>query len=325
MTRPRVAIVGAGLSGLICGGALHAAGLEVTLFEKSRGPGGRMSSRRFGEGSFDHGAQFFTVRDAQTRVALSEWRNAGVVQPWQGRFGELRAGQFKEAPLKRPRYVGAPRMSALTRFLSGPLTLRARTRVGALEPLASAWRLRDGGGEALGDFERVLVTTPPPQAAPLLRASPALHAAALAARVDPCQAVMARFDAPLPVDFDAAHVEGSPLAWVARNSSKPGRDGERWVLHGSPEWSRAHLEDDPEAVREALLQAFAEATGCALRPVEATAHRWRYALARGPFQAPCGYDPELGLGACGDWWVAGRVEGAFLSGRALAQRVLEAL
>ncbi|MCB9791411.1 MAG: FAD-dependent oxidoreductase [Alphaproteobacteria bacterium] len=322
----RVALVGAGLSGLVCARALQDAGLEPVLFEKSRGPGGRMSSRRDGEGSFDHGAQFFTVRHDQTRVALTEWLEAGVVAPWQGRFGRLRGGAFSPEPPDAPRYVGAPRMSALTRHLSRGLDLRARVRVGALQPGQGGWRLVDVEGQALGDFERVLVSTPPAQAAPLLRASPPLQDAALAAQVEPCQALMVRFESPLPLPFDAARVEGSPLGWVARDSSKPGRgESARWVLHASPGWSREHLEDAPEAVTAALLAAFAAATGCDTPPAEATPHRWRYALAQGPFAAPCGYDAERGLGACGDWWVAGRVEGAYRSGRALAERVLRSL
>ena len=64
------AIVGAGMAGIACARTLVQAGHRVTLFEKSAGIGGRMSTRRSQFGTFDHGAQYFTVRDARFARAL---------------------------------------------------------------------------------------------------------------------------------------------------------------------------------------------------------------------------------------------------------------
>ena len=138
---------------------------------------------------------------------------------------------------------------------------------------------------------------------------------------------MLSFDSPLNLDFDAAFVYQSPLSWIARDSSKPGRNGsaETWVLHATSTWTAARLEDHPDNVLPDLLAALWEATGRPPRPPRcALAHRWRYALPLEPLGIPYLFDSRLRIGACGDWCVEPRAEGAFLSGAALAERILAA-
>ena len=98
------------------------------------------------------------------------------------------------------------------------------------------------------------------------------------------------------------------------------------VLHGSPEWSRGHFDDDPASVTASLISEFFRTTGHGV--IEATwtrAHRWRYALAENPLLENCFGDPRNRLGVCGDWCQGSRIEGAFLSGKASAERIRECL
>ena len=91
MTSKRIAIIGAGLSGLVLARRL-ASRADVRVFEKSRGPGGRAATRRVGDYSFDHGTQFFTARTRPFRAFLEPLRAAGVVADWPARFAELDDG-----------------------------------------------------------------------------------------------------------------------------------------------------------------------------------------------------------------------------------------
>ena len=76
----KVAVVGAGIAGIACARTLMQAGLDVTVFEKSTGASGRMSTRSSEFGGFDHGTQYFTVRDARFEKALAT--ASGLVRPW---------------------------------------------------------------------------------------------------------------------------------------------------------------------------------------------------------------------------------------------------
>ena len=170
------------------------------------------------------------------------------------------------------------------------------------------------------------MAVPAPQAAPLLWQLSA-ELAALAQKsvvMRGCWATMLRFAGPLELGFDAAFVNHGPLRWIARDSGKPGRSGpETWLLHASAEWSEAHLEDAADSVAAMLLQAFGE-LGAPV-PQAWTVHRWRYADSESPLSQGCAWDADLGLGLCGDWLNGGKVEGAWRSGRQLAQRVVESL
>lgn len=320
----KTAIIGAGIAGLTCGRALVEEGWPVVVFDKARGPGGRISTRRREGAAFDHGAQYFTVRDARFAPVAEAWASVGVVAQWTGRFGRLVGhgpAKFVAETPPRPRWVGVPRMSAITRHLCAGLDLRTEVRVGAALPEDGRWRLYDEAGAALGAFDRVVVATPAPQAVPLLAASPRLARRAAAAKMSPSWAVMARFDAPLSVPFDAVDVQDGPVGWLARDTSKPGRgEAECWVLHARGGWAASHLELAFEAVAERLVAAVAERVP-AFAPAEAVAHRWRYALVTRAV-GPMAHLDESGIGACGDWCVGPRVESAWRSGRAMAAALL---
>ena len=319
-----VAVIGAGLSGLMAARTLADHGLKVHVFDKARGPGGRMATRRRDDYAFDHGAQYFTARDDRFRRSVEAWVADGLVEPWNGRIATAQQGRLTAKPDGPTRYVGVPRMSALTRHLSTDLAIQYQTRVGHVERLDDGWRLCDDAGQDLGRYDVVLVTTPPVQAAPLLAEAPTLAGHVEAVTMRPCWAVMAVFDTPLPLAHDGLFIHDAPVSWAARNNSKPGRPPrESWVLHGAPSWSDAHLEADTETVANHLLAAFFEATGLApVVPRFVQAHRWRYALADNPLDAGCLWDADLKMGVCADWCNNSRVEGAFLSGMAVAGRVL---
>jgi hypothetical protein len=121
--------------------------------------------------------------------------------------------------------------------------------------------------------------------------------------------------------WNAARSTHHRVAWLARESSKPGRTPiERWTVQASAAWSREHLQDDPARMQAKLLRAFAEVTGIHAAPAHTAVHRWRHARTLKPLgrRATCG--TPRGMGVCGDWCIGHRVEDAFLSGWAGAGR-----
>jgi hypothetical protein len=311
------------VAGLACARALDEAGLAVTVFDKARGPGGRTSTRRTDRFQFDHGAQYFTVRDPRFRSLVDALRSEGVVERWEGVIVALQGGEVSCRKDTLERFVGVPGMNALTKHLAARCSVRYATRVASCTPAVRGWRLRSESGEDLGAWQRVVISAPPEQSAALLESAGSILARSVSAvPMAPCWAVMAGWEEPVPVELDGAFVSGSPLSWIARNSSKPGRArAESWVLHASPQWSREHLESPAEEVAERLLAELGRQISVVRPPVHLQAHRWRYALPEEPLASPCLVDRELGLVTCGDWCDGPRVEDAYLSGVAAADAV----
>lgn len=307
----KIAIIGAGMAGLACAARLAAADHQVTLFDKGRGPGGRMSSRRVattaGEASFDHGAQYFTVRDAGFGAQVEAWQREGLVAPW---------------PAAGPGcWVGTPAMNAPVKRLASTASVRWNTLVTSLSGGPGNWTLQ-GEGLREGPFDAAILAVPSENAAPLLEAiAPDMAAQARATPAQPCWTVMAAFAARVPTGNDVLKEDG-PIGWAARNSAKPGRTGpEAWVIQADPAWSSEHLEQTPDEIVPALLDTFAHRIGNALPAVlTASAHRWRYARSGNAGEGTL-WNGTLGLGVCGDWLMGPRVECAWVSGDRLGRQV----
>lgn len=319
---PRYLVISAGLAGLSAAQTLRQAGFSVDVVDKSRGVGGRMSTRRGDGWTCDHGAQYFTARDPGFRAEVARWQQAGVAALWSPRIVVIDAHGVREAGERTERFVGVPGMTALARLLAGNLRVQTGMTITGLRRDADGWRaVCAEQGELEARFDGVVLAVPAPQAAPLLAPVSPRLAAASRARMEGCWSVMLRFDQALDRPFDAAFVNDGPLRWVARNSAKPGREGqETWLLHASAAWSEAHLEAEAERVAQALIDAFVALGG---KPPQAwSAHRWRYAITESAVDGGCLWCPDEGLGLCGDWLNGGRVEGAWLSGRALGREMV---
>jgi renalase len=328
----RILVIGAGIAGLTAAARLQAGGHDVVVLDKGRVPGGRVGTRRVTGGAgptgllqFDHGAQYFTARDACFADEVSRWAEAGIVKPWRGRLASFDSEGREAVEDGVTRWVGVPAMSTIGRHLAEGLDLRVSTRVQRLErdAAAGAWAATTVTGGTHGTFDAVVVALPAPEAVDLLAGAPALAAEAAAVQMHPCWAVLVAFDEPVAVRFDAAFVLHSPLGWIARDGSKPKRARvETWVLHASTAWSAAHLTQQPDSVGQFLLHAFADLVPAGLPiPVHLSAHRWRYAMADPPLARGVIADRRLRLAVCGDWCLGTRIESAFLSGLAAADAI----
>lgn len=309
-----VGIVGAGVAGLICARELVRMGFDVILFDKGRVPGGRSATRLAKSGfSYDHGAQYFTARDPRFQEVTADWLARRVVAEWHGRLVRIEGGAvFDTSPL--PRYVGVPGMSAIAADLATGLHVQTGTRITAATRGPTGWTIMTDNAETFGPFDTLVVTVPAPQLQELLGSHPF---GATAVHMTPCWAVMVAFESRVNVSWDGAFVHDSPLAWVARNSSKPGRSTETdcWVLHATPDWSAAHLEAAPDDVAKELVDAFSSAVAERLPAhCDLSAHRRRYSHGSTPDDRRVLFDCDSGLVVCGDWLAGGRIEGAFLAG-----------
>ena len=314
----RVAVIGAGLAGLSCAQNLSASGLDVTVFDKSRGLGGRLATRRADGLAFDHGAQYLTARSAPFKRFVNA--NEDRLASWTPRVDEGRRDSEW--------LVGTPGMSSIGKALAGGIAMSKACRITDLRRSGSNWHLTSKAGETFGPFVRLAIAIPAPQAFELLLTTGIELSELNDVIMAPCWTLMLAFERPTGLDFDALRSASGPIGWIARNDSKPGRDRtvEQWVVQAGPDWSRDHLENDPGEIETSLLAAFQALAPFDLpTPVFSAAHRWRFALVEEPLGRPCLFEPESGFGLAGDWCIAPRAEAAFESGIALAGEILSSL
>lgn len=309
----RIAVVGAGVSGLVAARRL-ATEHEVIVLDKGRSVGGRLATRRIGEAVLDHGAQFFTVRGDAFRGQVDDWVARGLAHVWCHGFSDAGDGF--------PRYVGTAGMNSLAKDLAAGLDCRPGRLVFSLRRLEDGWDVViDDGSVVSAD---AVVLTPPVAQSWALLAQSELDAPdelfrreyhrtiGLLTVLDRPSAV----PAPGGVQLDPAD-DAAAFGFVGDNQAKGVSAVPAVTFHATQPWSLTHWDDDVDTLREALLARAAPFLGDAV-VLAAQVKKWRFAGPREPWPEPCWVDAEHRVVLAGDVFAGPKVEGAFNSGVAAA-------
>jgi predicted NAD/FAD-dependent oxidoreductase len=327
-----VVVIGAGIAGLSAAQALQDAGLQVVVVEKSRGFGGRAASRSIEGARVDHGAQYFTVRGDPFAAQVAAWQGAEVVAPWGGGIYRQRPGGRAEPPTAdaHPRYIAPEGMNALGKALADGLAVRRERQVTRVRRSERGWLVGFDPPQANLEARQLLITAPVPQALALLDRSeldPVAFERAQRVRYAPCFALMAGYaDRHGIPPWSALRPEGEErLAFLAHDASKrPPPHPTTLVVHATPSWTRANYEGEPTEVTAALLAAAGDYWSAAPAAAWTRLHRWRYAQPEVSDPDPyAALAPALWLAGDAYGGAAGRIEGAFESGRAAAAALLQ--
>lgn len=309
-------VIGAGIAGLVAARKLVDAGQDVVVFDKSRGVGGRVATRRVEPGLlFNHGLQYLRGATVEFAEQLEAWNKLGVIREWQGALVRLSVSGSVipvQAPFKR--YVCDSAVTALPKYLANGLMIRGNITVRSVERSPDGWRVFDPD-QTHGPYDRLVIAVPPQQATALLGPDHPVSRRIAPVQMSPVWAVMLGLAERSNHAFDAARVEGSPFAWMMRT---PGTSGavECWSFHLDGQWSRQNLELDAGAVADRVRPEIKRLFGTDT-PLHLSAHRWRYALATVPLGEACVEVDAEKLTLIGDWCLGDRAEHAWLSGRAV--------
>jgi len=320
---PSVAVIGAGISGMACARLLAKHGYPVTVFEKEHHVGGRASILQDGHGSYDHGCQYFTARDKRFQTHVNQLVEQGSVAVWPLRLASCLHGMVHRVENDSAFYVGVPGMNAISRAFSAGINMREGTIVSTMKRVNDEWKLIAGGKRE--SYDVVVVSAPAELTAQLAKGYPFIATEAAKVKTHPCLSVTVGFDHTLNASFDAAHFSSCPVMWASNHRTKPGRShDEIWTIQATPEWSDKHFSSPEDMIGKILLSTFFESSG--LPPVVpnfSRTHKWYYGWPLETLKKDCLWDKENGVGACGDWCQAGRMEGAFLSGVSLAEQIIK--
>jgi len=315
--KPRIAIIGGGISGLTLANSLLECA-HVQLFEKARGVGGRMSTRYADPFYFDHGTQFFTARSKAFKSFLAPLIADGLVAPWEGKVITFQPDKtINDRLWFEPHYVAVPHMNSLCKHMATHLTISLATEVAPLTTKAAdGWHLVDTHGNALGVFDWVISTAPPLQTHRLFAACISSNNPLPESALIGCYTLMIGFNKPWDKSWMAAKVHGSPIEWIAVNSTKPGRNRAitSIVAHSNNQWAEEHIDDAMNEAEQFLRKEFESASGISTADADYfSCHPWRYALVGTPTELSPFIDTNQAIASTGDWCTASRIEDAWLN------------
>lgn len=321
-------VVGAGIAGLLAARTLEQAGIRTTVFEEGRTVGGRMSTSRLGDGVFDDGAQFFTVRDDGFAALVDEWVQEGVVAEWSRGFARP-DGVYNEDG--HPRYYAVGGMAAVPAHIARGLEARTGTRVAAIRESGSHWEVVIDGG-TVESADAVIMTPPAQQSLAVVgagdvRLAPSARAALEKIRFAPCISVMLVLDdssgvpEPGAVQFSGQNGAGEPVWWLADNRRKGISTAAHAItIHGGPQFSAAHWDKTDDEVASVLIESAHHFVRSRVR--SAMTRRWQHSQPVESHSESCLVAVETPpLVFAGDAFGGAKVEGAALSGLAAAEKV----
>ncbi len=309
-----VAIIGAGISGAILGNFLQSK-FSVTIFEKSRGVGGRMSTRRFEDFYFDHGLPCFTSENSDFLKFLEK----NNVSQWSGNSYDFDTKAFA----KQSFMVASPNMNNLCKILSNNLDVKLSTEVAPLlKKEQNKWLLLDKNSNLLGAFDFVVSTAPISQTKNLF--SNFAKEKLPQVEESPCFSLMVGFkEKNLISEWIVATSKQSPIKSIFVNSGKPQRDSENscFVAHSSNSWAKENLEKDISQIEMMLTKNFFQLTGIDTSKASyVAAHRWRFSTTMNKKKSEPFFDSDLNLAATGDWIFDCNLESLWKGAQLLADK-----
>lgn len=329
---PKIAIIGAGFSGLVLGQALKDVA-SITIFEKARGVGGRMSTRYAAPFYFDHGAQCFTARTKAFQGFIRPLIEAGHVSEWKGKVINLEVGKKDTKRIWfETHLVGSPNMNSLCKVLEEGLDVRLNTEVAPPAKTPQGWQLTSTKGDDFGQFDWIISTAPPAQTLTLFSDHIPAGSVVHQAKMQGCYALMLGFNKPraqvCKKTWIAAKVRNNPIKWISLNSSKPGRDDSVtcFVAHSRSSWAEEHMNADMDWAQAELLREFSAVTGIDASAADyISTHRWRYAIVDEGCDLNPYCDPQTRLASVSDWCQTSRIEEVWLAAKELEQHLRQAL
>ena len=323
----RVAIIGAGLAGISIACLINKK-FDTEIFEKSRGIGGRMSTRNASPFNFDHGAQYFKIKSKEFMNFATNLIEKEVIKTWSFRhafFNENNLEKLKMITDKDKYYVGAPNMNSIIHYLSKGFKINLNTKINKIIKKNNKWCLYDEDKKTFSEFNWVILCLPAEQALNLIYEKIYFYNLLKHIKMRGCFSLLIGRDKDLSLNFDAAYIQNNDIVWIASNNSKPNRNNNHsLIINSSYDYAKKNINTSREVVINHMLNLINKLTKKDLsNSALISLHQWRYAEAENNPVQNYFIDENEKIAVCGDWFINSRVEDAFTSAHELSKEIMK--
>jgi predicted NAD/FAD-dependent oxidoreductase len=337
----KIAVVGAGISGLSAGRELANAGHEVLVFEKSGGYGGRLATRYAGKDQsqkLDHGVPFFTAEKPEFKKFIEELKEKNILTTWDGNFAERdKAGRITSSEIGNQYYIATGGMNKIGKYLGRNLDIRLNEKVGGLTHIGEnrtkkrSWMLNFPTART-ESADAVIIAAPARQAYAMLNTTiDEIETLKLVREIDEVEyesqySLMVGFEKNDIPDWNALECDDEIINWISNESTKRSINANNLVIHTTSAFAKKHLYTDRDKIKETILDQLSTILGgWAALPDWSQLHLWRYSRAINPlpydYMEIKGNDTPLAL--VGSYMNGNSVESAYLSGLQLGRHWVE--
>ena len=311
----KIAVIGAGFAGITIANDLSKHN-QVTIFDKSRGIGGRMATRRIGDYHFDHGAQYFTARSAEFRELCKAALTNNIIAKWPAEIANFSSVKNED------KFVAKPQMNSFCKYLAKDLDVKLNHKLIKISH-NNNWQLEFENNLIINNFEVLIIAIPSNQAVDLLPKDFSQIDKVKKIQMLPCYSLMLGLRAKPKYEFSAASLDDNIIKWFAFNNLKEARpNATALVVNTSNEWAKENLELEDNLVIQKIISNLNKYITIHENNIEVTSlQRWRFANSIKSNIDKSYFDSNLNIGLCGDWLISGRVESAFLSAKDLFKKI----
>jgi hypothetical protein len=334
----KIAVIGAGISGLTAGRELANAGHEVIVFEKSGSYGGRLATRYAGKDNtqlIDYGVSFFTAETPEFKKLITELAAKDIVTTWEGSYATRNAnGKLTFRENTSPYYYAPKGMNTIGKYLGRNLDIRLNEKVGGLTHIGEnrrkkkSWMLNFP--TALTESaDAVIISAPARQAYALLNTTiDEIETLKLVREIDEVEyesqfTFLAGFKEADKPEWNALDCEDDIIEFISNETTKRNtEDVSTLVVHTTSAFAKKHMHSHREKAEELITDRLTEILGgwAALADWKQL-HFWRYSRALNPlphnFMEIKGNDTPLAL--VGAYMNGNTAESAYLSGLSLGK------
>ena len=337
----KIAVVGAGVTGCLLANSLSSVGIDVSIFEKSRGCGGRASTKQTTWGQCDLGATIVPAQKAQFIAFMQHLCDKNIATKWPEKVfhskqnaGSLQA--LENGVGDRQYYVFNRKMNAACRHWIENANLYTSSLVSQVRYFAGkGWQLKSNEIWQPELFDKIVLTTPWPQSQVLIEQSELpLKTSDLSQSWTSCWSIALKLQQLVANDVDLVYLKAQSIQTLVRDSNKPLRPqvgtiqeaskSEIWLVQLANKYSDDLGKEGKDKAVSIAIEGLCELFDLPYASVsEHYAHYWRYARPS-PGQKPLGILslPADGFYVGGDWSFGASIESAYEAAMNLSQAII---